>query len=164
MLLKRVFGFGMVLGLAFLLLVSLVVSAVLSAFGDALGALLPEGLSAPLLRGDQLRGLARGDRARCSPRSSRSCPTPGSPGATCGSARWSRRCSSWSASSRSGSILAGAIPGEAFGAAGSLAVMLVWIYYSSMILLFGAEFTQAWAEHRGAVASRRSEGGASRGA
>jgi len=27
--------------------------------------------------------------------------------------------------------------------------MLVWIYYSSMILLFGAEFTQAWAEARG---------------
>ena len=40
-------------------------------------------------------------------------------------------------------------PGEAFGAAGSLAVMLVWIYYSSMIVLFGAEFTQAWAEARG---------------
>src|SRR5215210_1882264 len=40
-------------------------------------------------------------------------------------------------------------PGEAFGAAGSLAVMLVWIYYSSMILLFGAEFTQTWADRRG---------------
>jgi membrane protein len=41
-------------------------------------------------------------------------------------------------------------PGEAFGAAGSLALLLVWIYYSSMILLFGAEFTQVWAEQRGA--------------
>ena len=40
-------------------------------------------------------------------------------------------------------------PGEAFGAAGALALMLVWIYYSSMIVLLGAEFTQAWAEHRG---------------
>jgi membrane protein len=40
-------------------------------------------------------------------------------------------------------------PGEAFGAAGSLAVLFVWVYYSSMILLFGAEFTQAWAVHRG---------------
>jgi membrane protein len=40
-------------------------------------------------------------------------------------------------------------PGQAFGAAGSLAVLLVWIYYSSMILLFGAEFTQTWAERRG---------------
>jgi hypothetical protein len=40
-------------------------------------------------------------------------------------------------------------PGEAFGAAGSLAVMLVWVYYSSMILLLGAEFTCVWAEERG---------------
>jgi membrane protein len=40
-------------------------------------------------------------------------------------------------------------PGQAFGAAGSLAVMFVWIYYSSMILLLGAEFTQTWAERRG---------------
>jgi membrane protein len=40
-------------------------------------------------------------------------------------------------------------PGEAFGAAGSLALVLVWIYYSSMIVLFGAEFTQQWAVNRG---------------
>lgn len=40
-------------------------------------------------------------------------------------------------------------PGEAFGAAGSLAVILVWIYYSSMIVLLGAEFTQKWAERQG---------------
>ncbi|HUQ84292.1 MAG TPA: YihY/virulence factor BrkB family protein [Gemmatimonadaceae bacterium] len=35
-------------------------------------------------------------------------------------------------------------PGGAFGAAGSLAVLLVWIYYTGVILLLGAEFTQAW--------------------
>jgi membrane protein len=40
-------------------------------------------------------------------------------------------------------------PGEAFGAAGSLAVMFIWVYYSSMILLFGAEFTQVWAKRHG---------------
>jgi membrane protein len=42
-------------------------------------------------------------------------------------------------------------PGQAFGAAGSLAVLLVWVYYSSMIVLFGAEFTEAWVERRGGV-------------
>ncbi|HUG66534.1 MAG TPA: YihY/virulence factor BrkB family protein [Pirellulaceae bacterium] len=31
-----------------------------------------------------------------------------------------------------------------YGAAGSLALILVWVYYSSMIFLFGAEFTRAW--------------------
>ena len=40
-------------------------------------------------------------------------------------------------------------PGEAYGAAGSLIVMLLWIYYSGLIVLFGAEFTETWAEKRG---------------
>jgi membrane protein len=35
--------------------------------------------------------------------------------------------------------------GSAFGAASALAAILVWIYFSSSILLFGAELTQAWA-------------------
>ncbi|MCO8124898.1 YihY/virulence factor BrkB family protein [Stieleria sp. TO1_6] len=34
-------------------------------------------------------------------------------------------------------------------AAASLVVLLVWIYYTSMIFLFGAEFTQAWSHKRG---------------
>lgn len=33
--------------------------------------------------------------------------------------------------------------GSAFGAAGSLAVLLTWLYYSSQIFLFGAELTKA---------------------
>ncbi len=40
-------------------------------------------------------------------------------------------------------------PGDAFGAAGSLALILVWIYYATMILLFGSEFTEAWATEKG---------------
>ncbi len=39
--------------------------------------------------------------------------------------------------------------GSAYGAAGALILVLVWIYYSGMILLLGAEFTQAWAKLRG---------------
>lgn len=35
--------------------------------------------------------------------------------------------------------------GSTYGAAGSLAILLVWIYYSSLILYFGAEFTKAYA-------------------
>lgn len=35
--------------------------------------------------------------------------------------------------------------GSTFGAAGSLVVLLVWVYYSSVILYFGAEFTKAYA-------------------
>lgn len=35
--------------------------------------------------------------------------------------------------------------GSAYGAAGSIVVILVWIYYTSAILYFGAEFTKAYA-------------------
>ena len=38
--------------------------------------------------------------------------------------------------------------GSAYGAAGSIIVILVWIYYSALILFFGAEFTQVWASNR----------------
>jgi membrane protein len=36
-----------------------------------------------------------------------------------------------------------------FGATGSLAALLVWVYYSSLIMLFGAEFTRAYATRFG---------------
>jgi len=38
---------------------------------------------------------------------------------------------------------------SAYGAAGSLVVIVVWVYYSAQILLFGAEFTKAWAAAHG---------------
>lgn len=40
--------------------------------------------------------------------------------------------------------------GGTYGAAGSLVVLLVWIYYSSIILYFGAEFTKFYAFDKGA--------------
>lgn len=39
--------------------------------------------------------------------------------------------------------------GSAYGAAGSLAVLLVWLYYASQIFLFGAELTKAYANRLG---------------
>lgn len=36
-----------------------------------------------------------------------------------------------------------------YGAAGSLVVILIWVYYSAQILLFGAEFTRVYARHYG---------------
>jgi membrane protein len=42
--------------------------------------------------------------------------------------------------------------GSAYGAAGSMVVLLVWAYYSALILFFGAEFTHAWATRHGSVA------------
>jgi membrane protein len=147
-LLKRVFSFGMILSVAFLLLVSLVLSAALSAFGGALSGMLPEGLSATLLQViNQVVSFAVIAALFAA-------IFKVLPDAT---AAWR---DVWVGAAVTaflfvvgkfliGFYLGRSNPGEAFGAAGSLAVMLVWIYYSSMILLFGAEFTQAWAEARG---------------
>ena len=38
--------------------------------------------------------------------------------------------------------------GSAYGAAGSLVILLVWVYYSSQIFLFGAEFTKVQSDWR----------------
>lgn len=38
---------------------------------------------------------------------------------------------------------------SAFGAAGSLIVILLWIYYAAQLLFFGAEFTQVYARRHG---------------
>jgi membrane protein len=39
---------------------------------------------------------------------------------------------------------------SSFGAAGSVVIFMIWVYYASLILLFGAEITRAVAEKRGA--------------
>ncbi|GEP51908.1 hypothetical protein FNO01nite_25800 [Flavobacterium noncentrifugens] len=39
--------------------------------------------------------------------------------------------------------------GSAYGAAGSLIIILVWVYYTAAILYFGAEFTKVYAEYIG---------------
>ena len=38
---------------------------------------------------------------------------------------------------------------SSFGAAGSVVIVLVWIYYSSCILFFGAKFTKVYARKFG---------------
>jgi membrane protein len=48
-----------------------------------------------------------------------------------------------------GLYLGSGAAGSAYGAASSLVTLLLWIYYSSQILLFGAEFTQVYANQCG---------------
>jgi membrane protein len=148
MLLKRVFGIGMVLGLAFILLVSLVVSAMLSAFGEQLGRFLPEGLSAPVLEAINFLGslaviaLLFAAIFKVLPDAR----------IAWGDVRVGAVVTALlfvAGKFALGLYLGRSNPGEVFGAAGALALMLVWIYYSSMIVLLGAEFTQVWADRRG---------------
>ena len=55
---------------------------------------------------------------------------------------------------RAGKFLIGLYLGKsgvtsAFGAAGSMVVLLIWVYYSAQIFLLGAEFTWVYAHKRG---------------
>ena len=148
MLMKRVLSLGMVLTIVFLLLVSLLISAVLSAFGDWIAAFLPGVLSRAFLRVADL-AVSVGVISLLFALIFKILPDA--------EVAWS---SVWVGGLGTailfvaGKFLLGVYfarsdPGEAFGAAGSLALIMVWVYYSSMILFFGAEFTQAWATERG---------------
>ena len=48
-----------------------------------------------------------------------------------------------------GLYLGSGAAGSAYGAASSLITLLLWIYYAAQILLFGAEFTQVYANTYG---------------
>jgi membrane protein len=144
-LLKRVFSLAMILALAFFLLVSLLVSAALSAFGSRLEQF---GIPAALLLALNfvvsfaVITLIFAAMFKILP-----------------DARTAWRDVWIGAGFTAALFMAGKFligfylgksnPGEAYGAAGSLALLLVWIYYSSIIVLFGAEFTETWAERRG---------------
>ncbi len=51
-----------------------------------------------------------------------------------------------------GLYLGQATVASAYGAAGSLVVVLVWVYYSAQIFFFGAEFTHVYAQRDGSYA------------
>jgi membrane protein len=46
-----------------------------------------------------------------------------------------------------------------YGAAASIVVVLVWVYYTSQIILMGAEITHAYAKHKGSIGQRGSPTG-----
>jgi membrane protein len=48
-----------------------------------------------------------------------------------------------------GAYLGRSVLGSWYGAAGSIILILVWVYYSAIILYFGAEFTKVFAETHG---------------
>lgn len=145
---KRLFSFGMILVIAFLLLVSLVVSALLSALGHMLQSLLPGGVSQVLLYLLDL-AVSLGVIAFLFATMFKVLPDAEVawkdvwPGAVVTAVLFV------AGKFLIGFYLGRSNPGEAFGAAGALVLVLAWIYYSSLILLFGAEFTEAFAERRG---------------
>lgn len=146
-LLKRVLSVGLILGFAFLLLVSLVISTLLSVLGDQVGRLLP-GLGAwevELLNS----GLSFAIITLLLAAIFKLLPDA----AISWRDVWVGAAATTLFFSLGkfviGFYLGRTDPGRAFGAASSLVLLLVWIYYASLIVLFGAEFTQTWAKCRG---------------
>jgi membrane protein len=150
---KRVFSFGIFVTVAFLLLVSLAVSTAIVAASDRLTArlgapkLLLEGVTA--LGGFGLIAAMFAVMFRYLP-DARIGWRDVRAGAV-GSALLFLL-----GKTLIGLYLGSTDPGNAYGAAGSLAIILIWVYYTSMVLLLGGEFTEQWAERfgRGIVPER----------
>lgn len=142
----RLLSFGLILGLGFMLLVSLVISAGLAAFGKWYGNLMP-GSEILLLVLNEVVGLAFTTVLfaliyKIMPR-----------------ARIAWR-DVWVGAFVTavlfelGKVLIGLYIGKSsvtsgFAAAGSLVVLLVWVYYSAQVFLLGAEFTWVFAHSHG---------------
>lgn len=154
MLRKRLLSFGMVMGLGFMLLISLILSAVLAALGTWWSSMLGgwtivlEGLNVAISF-----GVVTGLFAiiyKFMPRAS---------------IPWR---DVWIGAIVTallftigkfliGLYLGKASIGSSFGAAGSLVVLLAWVYYSAQIFLFGAEFTRVFALRYGSLARMKQE-------
>jgi membrane protein len=138
---SRVLSFGMILGIAFLLMVSLVMSAVVSAlgklWGSAFDVVLSFGMST-LLFAMIYKFIPR---VRIGWRD-----------VWVGAAVTALLFAV-------GKFLIGLYIGRSgvasvFGAAGSLVVLMVWVYYSAQIFLLGAEFTRVYAYAHGSRSSQ----------
>ncbi len=147
----RLLSLGLVLGLGFLMMVSLLLSAVLSALGKWWGAWFGHWLLlAELL--NQLAGFALVTVIfamiyKLMPRA-RVAWSDVWLGATTTAVLFT------AGKFLIGLYLGRSSVGSVFGASGSLVVLLVWVYYSAQIFLFGAEFTWAYARRHG---SRRAD-------
>lgn len=147
--LKRLLSFAMILGIAFLLLVSLVLSAVASAIVDRASFLLPAGLSDAALGAVDL-GASLVVITTLFTLIYKFLPEA--------RIRWRDVVVGALGTAvlftlgkfAIGVYLGNSDIGSAYGAASSLAVLFVWVYYSSALLLLGAEFTQVWAKRFGA--------------
>lgn len=141
----RFFSFTMVMGIAFVLLVSLVVSAALQALEGVVQAWTGDAAVMKVLYAAASFGVLTGLFALI---------FKGVPDAR---TRWGDvwlGAAITAALFTLGKFAIGLYLGKSgvagiYGAAGSLVVFLIWIYYSAQILFLGAEFTRAWAEHRG---------------
>jgi membrane protein len=145
---KRLLSFGLILGVAFLLLASLVISAVLSALGGWINANLPAAFSEGLLHAITF-GVSLAVITILFATIFKVLPDA--------KIHWREVWVGALVTSilfTIGKTLIGLYLGKSataseYGAAGSFVVIVIWLYYASLILLLGAEFTRIWATAHG---------------
>jgi membrane protein len=146
MLRERFFSFTMVLGIGFLLLISLVVNAWLAAMGAYLQNVMP--VSNALLQAGNfvlwffVTTLLFGLIYKVLP-DVQIAWSDVVVGATVTSLLFT------AGKTLIGLYLGTSSLGSAYGAAGSLAILLAWVYYSAQVFFLGAEFTQVYANKYG---------------
>jgi membrane protein len=142
---KRIFSFGVVIMVAFLLLVSLALNAMLVAVGNRLsGSAAPTMLFqvATSVIGFVITATLFAVMYRYLP-DARIAWRDVRAGAIASAVLFTL------GKTVIGLYLGRSSPGTVYGVAGSLAVVLIWVYYTSMIVLLGAEFTRLWAQRFG---------------
>jgi membrane protein len=142
----RLLSFGMILGIGFLLLVSLVVSAGLSAFQETMGNAIP--ISEILLQIVNLI-ISIGIITVLFALIFKFLPDADIAWRDVWLGAFVTALLFSLGKFLIGLYLGNSTVGSSFGAAGSLVLLLLWIYYSAQILLFGAEFTQVYANQFG---------------
>ncbi|WP_286616352.1 YihY/virulence factor BrkB family protein [Variovorax sp. J22R115] len=146
----RVFSFGLILGLAFLLMVSLLVSTGLAAFGNFIGGLVP---GQEILLQALNMVVSIGVTTVLFAMIFKFMPTT--------KVEWR---DVWMGAIVTavlfeiGKALIGLYLGKSgmansFAGAGSLVLLLAWVYYAAQIFLLGAEFTKVYAMEHGSAAS-----------
>ncbi len=141
---QRFLSFGLILSVALLLLISFVVSAVLSAFTGWLQQLLPEVGVLAIKLVDFL--LSLGVTTLLFALIYRFLPDAIIRWRDVGVGAFITALLFVIGKFLIAFYIAKSDPGSAFGAAGSAIVLLLWVNYSSLIIFFGAEFTQEFAD------------------
>ena len=148
----RVLSVGMVLGVGFLLLVSLVASAALAAFGGWLGTFLPQfDILLPLL--DVIFSFAM--TVLLFALIYKYVPREVIPWGDVWIGAVVTALLFTIGKSLIGIYLGKSSFNSAYGAAGSLVVLLLWVYYSAQIFLFGAEFTKVYSYDYGSRSAQQ---------
>ena len=143
MLRERFFSFGMVLSIGFLLMVSLVLSTALAAIGKFFGGILPVPASVLAIANFLFSFLAI---AVLFALIFKFVPETKIPWRDVRVGAIATALLFTIGKTLIGLYLGKASVGSAYGAAGSLIVVIVWVYYSAQIFFFGAEFTHVYAK------------------